>query len=79
MAKILKPLMDNYSKVTTNIADLNECYGDVTASIENVNRKIDKELQMNEKIDDLKQKIHQLRKDWEGNNDKVGRKITELN
>ena len=34
---------------------------------------------MNEKIDDLKQKIHQLRKDWEGNNDKVGRKITELN
>ena len=24
MAKILKPLMDNYSKVTDNVADLNE-------------------------------------------------------
>ena len=56
LAKILKPVMDNYSKVTENVGDLNECFGEVTRSIENVNRKLDKELQMNEKIDDLKQK-----------------------
>lgn len=79
LAKILKPVMDNYSKVTENVGDLNECFGEVTRSIENVNRKLDKELQMNEKIDDLKQKHQQLRKDWEGQNEKVGRKISELN
>ena len=44
MAKIMKPLMDNYSKVTENVADLNDVFGEVRISIENVNRKLDKEL-----------------------------------
>ena len=34
---------------------------------------------MNDKIDEMNKKHFQLRKDWEGNNDKVGRKISELN
>ena len=44
LAKILKPVMDNYSKVTENIADLNSCFQEVTKSVDVVNRKLDKEL-----------------------------------
>lgn len=79
IAKLLKPVMETYIRVTDNVADLNSCYGEVTRSIEKVNFKIDKELQLNEKIDNLKVQFNKFRIDCDQNNEKVYKKISELN
>lgn len=79
IAKLLKPVMETYVRVTDNVADLNSCYGEVTRSIEKVNYKIDKELQLNEKIDNIKVQYNKFRLEWDQNNEKVSRKISELN
>ena len=41
LAGLLKPVMDNYLKVNTNVADLNACFVEVKDSIGKVNRRLD--------------------------------------
>ena len=79
IAKLLKPVMETYLKVTDNVADLNSSYSQVTRAIEKINIKIDKELQLNDKMENLKIQHNAFRKEYDTNNEKVGRKIAELN
>ena len=78
LAGLLRPLMENYRKVNANVADLNTCFDDVSKSIEGVNRRLDRELALGERVEDTNKRLEQMRKEWESTSSQVDRKLGDL-
>lgn len=78
LAGLLKPVMDNYRKINANVADLNTCFNDVSSSIEAVNRRLDRELALGERIEDTNKRVEQMRKEWDSTSSQVDRKLSDL-
>lgn len=78
LADILRPVMENVQRVNVNIADLSACFTEVTSSITRVNRRMDKELTLEDRVNDANQRTNKLRQDWDLDSTQVQKKLAEL-
>jgi len=78
LAEILRPVMESVQRVNVNVADLSACFTEVTSSITRVNRRMDKELTLEDRVEDANQRTNKLRQDWDLDSSQVQKRLAEL-